>query len=86
MTTTMSKKKSKYQDIKTLDELNDAIHGNRAMIEAKGESVQTGLTQVQNFYTPRNLALSGVRRFALDHNLYTIGINAVRSLRRLLEK
>ena len=73
-------------DIKTLDELSAAIHGNRARIEAKGESVQTGLTQVQDFYTPRNLALNGVRKFALDHHLYTIGINAVRSLRRLLEK
>ena len=82
----MSKKKNNYLEIKTLDELGAAIHGNRARIEAKGESVQTGLTHVQDFYTPRNLALSGVRKFALDHHLYTIGINAVRSLRRLLEK
>ena len=82
----MSKKKSKYLDIKTLDELSAAIHGNRALIEAKGESIQTGLTQVQDYYTPRNRALNGVRKFALDHNLYTIGINAVRSIRRLLEK
>jgi hypothetical protein len=82
----MSKKKNNYLDIKTLDELSAAIHGNRARIEAKGESVQTGLTHVQDFYTPRSLALSGVRKFALDHHLYTIGINAVRSLRRLLEK
>ena len=79
-------KKSKYLDIKTLDELSAAIHANRAKIEAKGESVQTGLTRIQDFYTPRNLALNGVRKFALDHHLYTIGINAVRSLRRLLEK
>ena len=79
-------KKSKYLDIKTLDELSAAIHSNRARIEAKSESVQTGLTRVQAFYTPRNLALNGVRKFALDHHLYTIGINAVRSLRRLLEK
>jgi hypothetical protein len=82
----MSRKNSKYLDIKTLDELSAAIHGNRARIEAKGESVQTGLTHIQDFYTPRNLALNGVRRFALNHHLYTIGINAVRSLRRLLEK
>ena len=82
---TMSKK-STYLDIKTLDELSAAIHSNHARIEAKGESVQTGLTRVQDFYTPQNLAIQGVRRFALDHNLYTIGINAVRSLRRLLEK
>ena len=85
MTTTMSKK-SKYLDIKTLDELSAAIHSNCARIESKSESVQTGLTRVQEFYTPRNLALSGVQKFALDHHLYTIGINAVRSLRRLLEK
>ena len=79
-------KKSNYLDIKTLDELSAAIHSNHARIEAKSESVQTGLVQVQDFYTPRNIALNGVRRFALDHHLYTIGINAVRSLRRLLEK
>ena len=85
MTTTMSKKNN-YLDIKTLDELSAAIHSNHARIEAKSESVQTGLTRVQAFYTPRNLALSGVQKFALDHHLYTIGINAVRSLRRLLEK
>ena len=85
MTATMSKK-SKYLEIKTLDELSAAIHSNHARIEAKSESVQTGLTRVQAFYTPRNLALSGVQKFALDHHLYTIGINAVRSLRRLLEK
>ena len=85
MTTTMSKKNN-YLDIKTLDELNAAIHSNHARIEAKGESVRTGLTRVQDFYTPQNLALNGVRRFALNHHLYTIGINAVRSLRRLLEK
>ena len=85
MTTTMNKKNN-YLDIKTLDELNAAIHSNHARIEAKGESVQTGLTRVQDFYTPRNLALNGVRRFALNHHLHTIGINAVRSLRRLLEK
>ena len=85
MTTTMSKKNN-YLDIKTLDELNAAIHSNHARIEAKGESVQTGLTRVQDFYTPQNLALNGVRRFALNHHLYTSGINAVRSLRRLLEK
>ena len=85
MTMTMSKK-SNHLDIKTLDELNAAIHNNHARLEAKGESVQTGLTRVQDFYTPQNLALQGVRKFALDHHLYTIGINAVRSLRRLLEK
>jgi hypothetical protein len=83
---TTMKTKSNYLDIKTLDELSAAIHNNRARLDAKSESVQTGLTRVQDFYTPQNLALNGVRRFALDHNLYTIGINAVRSLRRLLEK
>ena len=50
MTTTMNKKNN-YLDIKTLDELNAAIHSNHARIEAKGESVQTGLTRVQDFYT-----------------------------------
>lgn len=82
----MSRENSKYLDIKTLDELSAAIHRSRARIEAQGESVQAGLANAQEFYTPRNLALSGVQKFALDHHLYTIGINAVRSLRKLLEK
>ena len=80
----MSRKNSKYLDIKTLDELSAAIHGNRALIEAKSESVQTGLTLVQDFYTPRNIALNGVRKFALDNHLYTIAINAVSGLKNLL--
>ena len=82
----MGKQKNNYLDIKMLDELSAAIHQSRARIEAQGESVQAGLANVQEFYTPRNLALSGVQKFALDHHLYTIGINAVRSLRKLLEK
>ena len=55
-------------------------------IAAQGESVQESLGQVQTFYTPRHVALSALQRFALDNHLYTIGINAVRGLRKLLEK
>lgn len=78
-------KKSKYQDIRTLDELNAAIHANRALIEAKGSAVGTSFGQVQSFYTPRNLALHGVRKFAWDRGLYTIGLNVVRGLKNLLK-
>ena len=56
------KSKNEYRDIKTLEELGAAIHSNHARIEAKSESVQTGLTRVQGFYTPRNLAIQGVRK------------------------
>lgn len=80
------KKKNKYQGIKTMDDLQDAIRENRARIEAKGDSVQGSLTRVQGFYTPRNLALQAVRKFALDHRLYTIAINAVAGLKNLLKK
>ena len=75
-----------YREIKTLDELTEAIHRCHARIESKEQAVQQRFADVQGFYTPQNLALQGVRKFALDHHLYTIGINAVRSLRRLLEK
>lgn len=80
------KKKNNYQDIKTLDDLHAAIRSNRARIEAKGDSVHGSLTRVQGFYTPQNLALQAVRKFALDHRLYTIAINAVVGLKKLLKK
>ena len=85
MTTTM-KKKNSYQDIKTLDELHAAIRHNRARIEAKGEKVSTSLTQVRGFYTPQNLALQAVKKYAFDHRFYTIAINAVVGLKNLLKK
>ena len=80
------KTKRKYLDIKTLDELNAAIHNNRARIEAKGDSVQTGLTRVQDFYTPQNLALQGVRRAALNVNFYARALFLVRALKKKLQK
>ena len=78
-------KRNKYQDIKTLDELNAAIRRNRALIDAKGEDAGESFGLVQNFYTPQNLAIHGVRKFAWERGLYTIGLNAVRSLKTLLK-
>lgn len=80
------KKKNSYQDIRTLDDLHAAIRSNRARIESMGDSVHGSLTRVQGFYTPQNLARQAVRRFALEHRLYTIAINAVVGLKNLLKK
>ena len=79
-------KKREYQDIKTLDQLNEAIRRSKQRIESQGVTVRENLEQVQQFYTPQHVALSALQRFALDNHLYTIGINAVRGLRKLLEK
>ncbi len=79
-------KKREYQDIKTLDQLNEAIRHSKQRIESQGVTVRENLEQVQQFYTPQHVALSALQRFALDNHLYTIGINAVRGLRKLLEK
>lgn len=78
--------KNNYRDIKTLDELTAGLRRCKQEIASQGESVQESLGQVQTFYTPRHVALSALQRFALDNHLYTIGINAVRGLRKLLEK
>lgn len=83
---TTMKKRNNYQDIKTLDELDAVIRQSRARIEAQGHSVQNSLVEVQEFYTPRNLAGEALRRFALEHHLYTIAINAVSGLKHFLEK
>ena len=75
-----------YRDIKTLDELSKAIHANHARIESKGEAVQQGLSNVQGFYTPQNLARQGVRRAALNVNFYARALFVVRALKKRLEK
>ena len=80
------KKQNKYQDVKTLEDLEAALHSTREQIAAQGKEVHGGLTQVQEFYTPRNLVLQGVKRFAWEHNLFVIGLNAVRGLKKLLQK
>lgn len=82
---TMMKKRNNYQDIKTLDELEAAIRESRALLDDQGGAVQASLTRVQGFYTPRSLAGQAFRRFALDHHLYTIAINAVSGLKKLLQ-
>ncbi len=79
-------KKLEYQDIKTLDQLNEAIRRSKQRIESQGVTVREDFEQVQQFYSPQQIALSAFQRFALNNHLYTIGINAVRGLRKLLEK
>ena len=80
------KKQNKYKGVRTMEDLEAALHHTREEIASQGETVRGGLVRVQDFYTPRHLALSGVRKFALDYNLYTIALNAVGALKRLLEK
>ena len=75
-----------YRDIKTLDELSNAIHSSHARIEAKGKAVQQSLSDVQGFYTPQNLALQGVRRTALNVNFYARALFLVRALKKKLLK
>lgn len=79
-------KRTEFLDIRTLEDLDAAIHRTRERIQAQGESVHDGLVEVRGFYTPRNIALQGVKRFAWEHNLFVIGLNAVRSLKNLLQK
>lgn len=80
------KKNNSYQDIKTMDDLHAAIRANRSRIKAQGEDVHTSLSRVQGFYTPQNLTVQAVRKFAFDHRFYTIAINAVVGLKKLLKK
>ena len=80
------KMRSNYQDIKTMDELNGAIHRNRARIEAKSGDVGESFGQLQAFYTPQNLALQGVRKAAFNINFYTTALTLVRALKRQINK
>ena len=75
-----------YRDIKTLDELTEAIHASHARIESQGKAVHERLTSVQGFYTPQNMALQGVRRAALNVNFYARALFLVRALKKRLQK
>jgi hypothetical protein len=83
---TMKKQNNPYQGIQTLEELDAAIHETRERIASQGETVRSSFLQVQEFYTPRHMAVSSLQKFALDHHLYTIAINAVTDLKHLLKK
>ena len=80
------KTRTDIQDIRTLDDLDAALHRTRERIHAQGETVHENLLQVRDYYTPRNLAFMGVKKFAWEHNLFVIGLDAVRRLKKLLEK
>jgi hypothetical protein len=75
-----------YKDIKTVEDLTEAIHRSRARVEAQGEAVQRRLSEVQGFYTPRNMALQGVRRTALNVDFYARALFLVRALKKRLQK
>jgi len=49
-------KKREYQDIKTLDQLNEAIRRSKQRIESQGVTVREDFEQVQQFYTPQQIA------------------------------
>lgn len=79
-------KNNPFGDIRTLEELDAALRETRAQIASQGEAVRNSFTEVQEFYTPRHIAVSSLQKFALDHHLYTIGINAVSDLKKLFSK
>ena len=77
---------NEYKDIKTVDELTEAIHRNHARIRGQGESVHRSFSDVQEFYTPQNMALQGVRRAALNVNFYARALFLVRALKKRIAK
>lgn len=79
-------KTNKYQDVRTMEDLEAALRRTREAIDTQGKTVRDNLVQVQEYYTPRHLALNAVRKFALDTHLYAIALNAVTGLKRLLQK
>ena len=82
----MTKMNKEYRDIRTMDELTEAIHRSHARIEAKGESVRRSFSDVQEFYAPQNLALQGIRRVALSVDFYRRALNIIQFLKKRLEK
>ena len=75
-----------YREIKTLDELTEAIHRCHARIESKEQAVQQRFVDVQGFYTPQNLAHQGVRRAALRIDFYARALYLVRALKKRLQR
>ena len=83
---TTMKQQNKFQDVKTMEDLEAALHRTREKIASQGEEVHGGLVRVQEYYTPRNLALQSVKKFAWDRNLFVIALEVVRALKKKLQK
>ena len=79
------KMSSKYRDIRTLDQLDEAIHRNTMRIGAKSEAVGRYFARVQDYYTPQSLVTQGVRKAALSVNFYGTALSVIRFLKRRLK-
>lgn len=77
----MNKKKN-YQGITTLEQLDEAIARNRALIARKGDRLRRGIRAAQTFYSPSTLMSEGVRRASSSMTFLGVVLSLVTRLRR----
>ena len=73
-----------YRDIKTLDELNAAIHQSRQVVTVKEKQLKRRFEKARAFYTPRALVAEGGRKLVSKLPFTELALWLVRKLRRIL--
>lgn len=77
---------NKFADIRTLDELEEAIRAGKARAEREEKALGQHLSAVQSFYTPQNLMTEGVRRATHSLPAYGFVLTLISRLRKILSR
>lgn len=76
----------KYSEIKTLDELKEAIAENGKKLHRKEEQVTARFDRVRNFYTPTAFLSEGARRVTRRFPMEEILLTVIGGIRHRLKK
>jgi hypothetical protein len=76
----------KYSEIKTLDELKEAIAENGRKLHRKEELVTARFDRVRNFYTPSAFLSEGARRVTRSFPMEEILLTVIGAIRHRLKK
>ena len=76
---------SDYRDIKTLDELNAAIHHSKKVVAVKEKQLKRRFEKARTFYTPRALVAEGSRKLVSKLPFTDIALILIRKLRGILK-
>ena len=74
-----------YRDIKTLEELNTALHSSKALVAAKEKQFKRRFDKARSFYTPKALVAEGSRKLVSKLPLTDIALFFIGKLRKVLK-
>ena len=74
--------KRNYLEIKTLEQLDEAIARNAERIARKGARLRRGFAAARNFYSPSTLLSEGVRHASVSPTVLGVLLSLVSRFRR----